>query len=62
MMKIVVLDLLTIRVLVIRRVGIKIIENLMGIQLTKGSGRVQVGKRQVGEVLLLLSEVLAMEE
>lgn len=54
MMKIVVLDLLTIRVLVRKKAETKIVENLMEFQLIKGSGRLQVGKIQVGETLLLL--------
>lgn len=60
-MKIVVLDLCTIRVLIKRKVQIKTMENFMRLQLIKGRGRLQMGKRQVGETLLLLSDVLVYE-
>lgn len=60
--KIVVIDLLTIRVLMKRRMDIRTVENLMGLQLIKGSARLHVRNRQVGEALLLLSDVLVVEE
>lgn len=48
------LDLLIIRALVRRGLEVKTVENLMGLQLIKGSGRLQVGKKQMGKEILFL--------
>lgn len=55
------LNLLTVKVLVRRKVEIKTMVNLMELQLIKGTARLSVGKRQVRELLMLLSDVLVME-
>lgn len=41
--------------------AIKTVENLIELYMIKGSGKLHVGKRQVGEELLLLSNVLFVE-
>lgn len=60
LMRIVEPDLLIIRISVRRKGRIRIEENCIVLQLTRGSRRLQIGKRQVREGLPLLSNATSV--